>query len=441
MGQVGETLIPSELRRLFNWNLSGCGGELMYDSTIHMRTLARHVSKSDFHSDKSLYDQETLRAEINRAVEIGLSGFSSISLRTNMLKGKNIYQVSDLAESLVVRHITSNIRRVTRVKQDDRQFIVRCLKNILSEGIPLRLYKLDISSFYESVPLELVFQNLESDYAFSGQSIRALRSLFEQLKIAGVSGLPRGVSLSATLSEYLLREFDKKMSERVGVWFFARFVDDIVVVSDGREDQASFMDFAREILPNGLRFNSKSAILDFKPFVKGNGPSEEHGFDYLGYHFSVGLSHQDRRHDGKRWRDTWLDIAPSKVRKIKSRIAKALIAYSGDSDFLLLLNRIRLLTSNFNFVDKKTGARRISGIFFNYPLIDAARSKALQDLDLYLLHAITSRHPKNRLYPVMTTSQRQQLLNLRFQDGFRNKRFFSFSPMRLAALTSCWAYA
>jgi hypothetical protein len=413
----------------------------MYDSTIHMKTLARHVCKADFAADSSLYDRPKLEEAIGRAVELGLSGFSAISLKTNTLRGKAVHQLTDLAESLVVRHITSNIRRVTGVQQDDRQFIVTCMQKMLSEGTSFRVYKFDIESFYEHVQLEEIFGKLESDIAFSAQSVRALRSFFDQLSAIGVAGLPRGVSLSATLAEYLLRDFDRLMSRTQGVWFYARFVDDILIITDGREGAENFKQGAARGLPSGLEFNRKSVSLDFTPYRKTNNAMPEHCFDYLGYRFSVSLAHRDSAHDGKIWRDAWLDIAPSKVRKLKTRIARSLLTYSKDTNFGLLLSRLQLLTSNFNFIDLKTGTRRTSGIYFNYPLVSADKSTALPELDRYLLCAVTSPHPRNHLRPAVTSAQRQQLLNLRFQDGFRNRRFFSFSADRLVKLTACWAYA
>jgi hypothetical protein len=413
----------------------------MYDPTIHAKTLARQVRKSDFAADSSLGIGTNLNLAIDDAVTIGASGFGSISLTTNKLRGKSVYQLTNLSESLVVRHITSNIRRITSVKQDDRQFIVSCIQKMASEGTAFRVYKFDIASFYESVPSQLILKQLEADMAFSGQSIRVLRSLFLQLDAAGVVGLPRGMSLSATLAEYLLRGFDSLISGASGVWFYARFVDDIVIITDGREDKVEFTKLAADSLPSGLHFNRKSTSIDFAPFVKGNVANEEGCFDFLGYHFSVSLAHRNKAIDDKIRRVAWMDIAPSKVRKLKTRLARSLVSYAGDNDFETLLARFRLLTSNFKFIDLKTGIQRSSGIYFNYPLVDVDRSLALPELDNYLVRSVTSPHPRNRLRPAMTAAQRQRLLNLRFQDGFRKRRFFSFSANRLSALTGCWAYA
>jgi hypothetical protein len=413
----------------------------MFDSTIHAKTLARHLRKDDF-ANSFISNQAQLDDVINRAAALGLTGFSSISIEKNSLRGKTIYQITDLAETLVLRHITSNIRSVTSVKQDDRQFIVTCLKMMLSQGTSFRVYKFDIASFYENVSPQGIIEKLERDTAFSGQSIRALHSFFGQLGVAGIPGLPRGVSLSATLAEYLLRDFDKTISNQEAVWFYARFVDDVVIITSGQEIEPEFRRFVAENLPQGLEFNQKSRSVSFSIFHRNNRAAQENCFDFLGYRFSVSLVYKDNTHSNNiRRRDTWMDIAPSKVRRLKTKLAKSLLAYRKDADFELLLARVRLLTSNFNFIDLKTGVRRSSGIYFNYPLVSSERSTALPELDKYLFNAITSPHPKNILRPILTSQQRQMLLNLSFRDGFKNKRFFWFKAARLATLTACWAYA
>jgi hypothetical protein len=411
----------------------------VYDPTIHSKTISRHFRPADFVADKNLLKKPALEAAIADAVKIGHNGFTTIALMTNKLRQKNVYQVTDISQKLVLRHVTNNIKRVTNVKQDDRAFIVSCLKELLSEGVPFRLYKFDIKSFYESVEVAPIIARLRQDIGFSRQSVRTIQSFFDELSALGITGLPRGLALSATLSEYLLRPFDKSASGLSNVWFFARFVDDIVIVTDGRENA---LDFTREVsnaLPNGLIFNSKSKFYDFTRFMKPGVDATEHKFSFLGYQFDVGYVF--RRPDKKLGRSVYLDISSSKISKIKTRIVRTMLDFQKNGNYPILLARIRLLTSNFNFEDRVTGAKRSSGIYFNYPMIDAARSTALRSLDKFLRNSIMSSHPKNTSRPNIATAQRRDLAKLTFTNGYCKKRFYAFGPKRLAALTACWSYA
>ncbi|AMK22349.1 MULTISPECIES: antiviral reverse transcriptase Drt3a [unclassified Sphingobium] len=411
----------------------------MHDPTIHPKSITRQFRSADFIKDPTLLTPDTLKQVVNDAVRLGCSGFDGVAIKSSDLRGKSIYQIDGLAPQLVLRHITSNIRRITGVKQDDRQFIVNCIKKLGSEGTSFRVYKFDVKSFYETVPIDDVLKMLERDLAFSGQSVRALSSLFADLGKLGVAGLPRGMAISATLSEYLMRKFDRIASSTTGVWYYSRFVDDIIIITDGREDEQPFKVHIEAALPKGLRFNEKSRCYAFGQFNGAKMPSDEHSFDFLGYHFAVSCAF--RGSDNKIRREVKLDLAPSKVNKIKTRIAKSLIQYKADNNFADLRDRVRLLTSNFSFEDRVTGAKRNSGVYFNYPLITEPSSGGLRALDKFLRNSIISSTPKNKLFPALGPVQEKEVIRLSFVHGHIKKRFFSFDPKRLAHLTGCWFYA
>ncbi|OYY75727.1 MAG: hypothetical protein B7Y43_18380 [Sphingomonas sp. 28-62-20] len=390
-------------------------------------------------ADRQLADPNYKQAIIERAVTLGQNGFPALAVQRNNLRGKTVYQLKDLSERLVVRHINRNIRRLTGVKQDNREFIIKCVSGFLSEGTRYRAYKFDVKAFYESVsPIEIV-RDLEADEGFSGQSAAALSSFFVEMGKLGVTGLPRGLGLSATLAEYLLRPFDARVSDMAHVWFYARFVDDIFIITDGNEDQSRFTHDVAAALPSGLTFNSKSTAFTFDEYRNGSS-GVAHAFDFLGYRFTVNRPER-RRVDSRIGRQVMLDIAPSKVRRIKTRIALSLVQFKKDHSYADLVARIRLLTSNFNFIDRGTGVRRVAGIYFNYPLVDFDRSTALPSLDKFLRNSVLSNHPKNHVYPAVTAAERRGLAQLSFSDGFKDRRFFSFGPARLVELTACWSHA
>ncbi len=81
--------------------------------------------------------------------------------------------------------------------------------------------------------------------------------------------------------------------------------------------------------------------MDFTPFNSGNTAAQEHCFDFLGYRFSVSLAHRPK---GKICRDAWVDIAPSKVRKLKTQIVEiATRLFEGLPTSGLLHSRFQLL--------------------------------------------------------------------------------------------------
>lgn len=412
----------------------------MFDSTIHRRTIVRQFQASDFSAEPKLASEQYRQEVAAKAVEIANTGFVGIGLKKSILRGKAVFQLTNLPELLIVRHLTANIRRITGVKQDDRSYIVECVRRLLEEGIPFRVYKYDVKNFYESVLVEDILDKLGDDVAFSGQSVRALKSLFENLQFSGVIGLPRGVGISATLAEYLMRNFDYKISNLPGVWYYSRFVDDKIVITNIEASPETFNQDVKKELPSGLTFNQKSTDIVFKDFVKGNIGLREGGFDFLGYKFSVSLSYRNSSAK-KIVRDVSVDLSEGKMKRLKTRFIKSTIKYNSGGSFEDYRDRVRILTGNFRFTDKKTGRSRVSGIYFNYPLIDIDQSESLPELDRFVRSIVSSRNPKNSLRPALSKAQAAEIMRLTFVQGFQERRFFHFKPSRLEALTSCWAYA
>lgn len=413
----------------------------MHDPTFHERTIAAHIHAADIGTHLSLAMPGGKQAAIQGAVAIGRDGFRSVAVAEAKIRGKSTYQVTDFAQILALRHINDNLRRITSAKQDHREFIVRCLIQILSEGIEFHVFKFDIKSFYESVDARQLVRRLQTDINCSGQSVRALASFLDCLRNIGVSGLPRGMAISATLSEYLLQEFDIRIREESDVRFYARFVDDVLVVCGAGADPLTFKARAKEALPAGLQFNHKSRDVHFGKFDKRLASADvEHSISYLGYELSISRVYRDR--DSQRFlRDVRVDIADSKVKKLKSRIALSLYQFSRDHSYEDLRDRLRLMTSNFKFRDKHTRRTRVSGIHFSYPLVDADRSVALPALDKFLRNMIWSQAPRNRLRPQITDQERQELSRTTFTSGFKTKRFYAFTEARLSHLIGVWAYA
>ncbi len=412
----------------------------MRDNTIHERTLKRQLIKADFAADSLLLNSIYRANVIKLAVEVGDKGFSAPPMSQSLLRGKKVYQLRRLADVLVVRHITANIKRITSVKQSNRRVIVECIKTLASDGGAFRVYKFDVKSFYESVSIPDIMERLRADVAFSGQSRRVLDTLFTELSGQGVVGLPRGLALSATLAEYVMRSFDRKIAGCEGVWYYSRYVDDILVIHKPGLSAEALKAFAEGALPPGLTFNEKSRAYEFRACEKGGKDVQENSFEFLGYLFKVNKSVRASA-GNKISRAVNVDIAPSKVRRMKTRIAKSLVQYRKDRNFNDLHDRLKFLTSNFTFIDKKTGQKRVSGIYYNYPLVDFDTSSALEEMDRFRRSMLLSTHPRNVLRPVMSCSQINVLMRLSFRDGFSSKRFFHFSGKRISELKRCWNYA
>lgn len=124
-----------------------------------------------------------------------------------------------------------------------------------------------------------------------------------------ISGLPRGINISATLSEYFMRSFDKEIRKISEFYYYARFVDDIIIFST-KEITKSTLKQISQLLPEGLTLNlEKTNIVRFdndSSFLMKNKPS----ITFLGYQFFKYVENNT-----KKTVKIKTTIAPQKIKK------------------------------------------------------------------------------------------------------------------------------
>ncbi len=409
----------------------------LYDSTFNSHTLQRQLRAHDIHTYPVLNDPVQRDAHVAQAVALARKGFQTLNLSSHELKGATIYQPSSIQEDLVLRKAQENLKRITSVKQSDRLDIIRCIQSLCAEGVPYRVYKIDIKKFYESVDTESLVNSLKQDIPNSPASLLVIGSFFGALTKLAIPGLPRGLAISAVLSEYLLRRFDKAAYRKEGVFYYARYVDDMLFITKGDEAPKQFFKLLSSKLPPGLGFNnSKTWTYDFLPYDKNNADKLENTFDFLGYQFAINTISKNQE------RTISLDIAPKKVKRAKTRLVVSFRRFISDGNFKDLEDRIKILTSNYSFFDHKEQVKRLAGIYYSYRLIDMP-SNGLKELDIFLKKMILSNTGNvcGQLSKALSLTQRRKLLKYSFHRNFEDRNHFDFSNQRLETLIRCWKYA
>lgn len=414
----------------------------MYDFAFDKRGLGREFIRSDFARNSALIDDDARASIIDTAVQHASSGFPNIVFDVSYVRGKPVYQTTILPHDLVLRKLSRNIRILTRVCQADRNNIIKSLAALLTEGHAYRIYKYDIRHFYESFSTEHIENRFASDPGFPASSLSVFRSLRQHLTARNISGLPRGLAISATLSEYAMRAFDSYVRRNPDVYFYARYVDDIIIITTGAEPKRDFMRALHKQLPPGLQFNNtKTHVADlFAPRVRSaNAVTKEASVDFLGYRFNI---MNQEKPNNITFRKVKIDIAPQKVTRFKTRIILSILQFIRDRNFIDLIDRLRLLTGNYNLYDFNKSIRRNVGIYWNYRQIDLSESQALPELDAFLRRLLLARTGRiaMQLTSVLTASMRRQLLALSFSRSFNSQAFYHFSAQRMAHLVRCWSY-
>jgi hypothetical protein len=355
-------------------------------------------------------------------------------------KGKPVFIIDSKnggVDYLAIRKVDSNLRKIYKVKQADRSAIVRQLLTILEDGSPMYLLKLDIKSFYESIDPEILLNKIKRDQMISKKTETILQSLFNHRKIKKIDGLPRGISISATLSELYMREIDRAIRNFNGVYFYSRFVDDIVIISFDKENKV-LRQLKQYLRQNKLSLNdSKQQELE----LDGKKNTVLGGFSYLGYRFEI--TRKQVNNINIMLNKISVYIADVKMTKIRNRIVKVFLDYFKNSDFVLLKNRLKFLTGNCA-IDKNKNGTLMVGNFYNYPeLTDMSMLKKIDEF-LYSLLKNKNGNVGRKISKVLNNTQIDKLLSYSFVYGYnkggKGPLVFNFSQKQIYKLTMCWKY-
>ena len=170
--------------------------------------------------------------------------------------------------------------------------------------------------------------------------------------------------------------------------------------------------------------------------------SEVAVFEYLGYEYKV-EDNQLHNKSGNQavFREVRVCLSQSKIKKIKTRVYKAIYCYLKTGDYSLLEDRLAFLTSNRLMKDKKTNKVFATGLYYSNINIDSS-SRGLKDIDNCLRSLILKTPMMNRVASSYTLSndQKRLLLNYSFEKGFLNNNYKRFSPERLRFIKDAWRY-
>ncbi|MDF3078000.1 MAG: maturase protein [Sphingobacteriaceae bacterium] len=342
------------------------------------------------------------------------------------LRHKNYYYASDLVNKLILRKLNSNIKKLYKDKQANRNLIVYQIKTLLEDQCPLYILRTDISSFYASISQERLLEKLKGDSMLSYFSIRLIEKIFSNKLLSEVPGLPQGVPISSTLSELYMRRFDKAIRGFDGIYYYARFVDDIIIFNYSRKQTETLVNALDSMLETGLNKNLKKTSTFDGSLLRPYSPLE-----FLGYKFYF-------KKTDKKSKEMVISIADSKVKKIKTRIILSFVDFVKTREELLLIKRIQFLTGNYNLKSSIEGVSLKAGIFYNY--IHANDTEVFHQLNLFYHKTLNSRRNSLgvKLAPLLSPALKSQLQKYSFAHGFNKKVFYRFDAATMKNISNCW---
>ncbi len=348
-----------------------------------------------------------------------------------------IYTIGNTpANFFAMKHLQYIFHKLYDVKQSNRYHIVNQLKSLLNDKFPKYIIRTDIKKFYESIPSEILLNHLREDNLLTPKAKRLISQVIKDYMVQSDSdkGIPRGIGISAYLSEYYMRKVDYEIQKISNVSYYARYVDDIVVLFTPTNTH-SFPDYfasIKEIITsdyslelNGRKTSKIDLTKNSDKFLVNNKEKSEYPLDYLGYSFNL-----QNRVKKSTIPTLEVSITESKKDKIKDRIEKSFEAYSMSRDknnaYRHIKNRIKFLTGNTRLANNKGNV--LIGIYFSNMLL--TNKDVIKELDLFLTEKIDSTIEKEQ--------HKTKLLKFTFEGGFNNHSFHKFNTVKLSRILKGW---
>lgn len=418
--------------------------------------------------------------QLTDSLDTSYEEIANDSFEFSLKQVSEYFLTNDLPNKLILRKLNDNVKRIYKDEQANRRIIISQVKTLLSETCPFWVIKTDIKSFYESIDRERLISKFHDDSMLSYQSMFLLKRIFENPILVGKSGVPRGMNISATMSELYMRKFDRWVRSYDSVYYYARFVDDIIIFANSLKDSLSLIDNLNpqlNILAEGLSINhKKTELFDGKTLQsldiksgKNIPKKSKYKLDYLGYSFSkiiipekivpkkiqninklrytiaskysviennpisVVLLDTIQR---EKYSNLIVSVADKKVKKIKTRMIKAFFDFSKNKNFSLLEKRIQFLTGNYSIRKSEEGNSLRAGIYYNY--LQVTNHSVFTELNQLLRKSIYSKSPNFGTKIGLSNIQKRKLSKYCFLAGFKNKVHFEFSYIEMQKIIKCW---
>ncbi|WP_313057293.1 antiviral reverse transcriptase Drt3a [Stutzerimonas nitrititolerans] len=365
--------------------------------------------------------QRLINSELERVSKtIGSKEFriNLVALPTN-IDGKRVYGVENsLDQILAVKFVQRMLKILYSIRMPSRDILISQIKSIALDGVPKHIIRADVESFYESVQHKELLDRIHQSPELSVPIKRILTRLMKDyIAISGdLNGLPRGIGISAYLSEIYLSSIDAEIRRIDDLFYYGRYVDDMILMYAPQQKDlaANYLNTLSKVLHGkGLKLNSKTKEISL---------TEQNGrFDYLGYTFDVSSSTPGVR------------LSKRKLDKYRSRIDKAFLDYAKKSVFIPkkaaeeLVFRCLFLTGNMRLFNRKSNA--FIGIYFSNKYI--TDTTQLFGLDQYY---------RNKIAGISSPSLKRKLSKLSFEKGFKEKLFRNFNSNQLSELSRGWKH-
>lgn len=346
------------------------------------------------------------------------------------------------AHQFAIKQLQLNIQKTFKVKQAARHNILVNIKTFITGKMPLYIIRTDISSFYESIPHDKLLPMVTDNTLLSNKSkafIKGIIRTYEDIKNTMLAqsghGVPRGVGISACLSEVYMRDIDHKIMRQPEVIFYARYVDDIFIILSALPSTLTIESYFNELSnifdSYGLKLKQKNDGSGKCQLISLNKDNVSPvSFDYLGYNLSI--SRNGNINSVK------FSMTEKKKDKILSRVDNAISHFEKVSQYDVhqayhdLRDSVRYIFGNLSLFKSKRGVK--IGLFFSNDLLD--NLEQLEEITKELNSKTVQPFIKLKDYLVLKQKAEKILHGIKAEDRWIDKPMYKFSAQRIEEIQS-----
>lgn len=387
---------------------------------------------------------ETLVEDMSSIAEEVNNRHFSFKIDKHIYGGKEEFTLKESRASFyAMKQLMYNMKRTFKIEMPGRHQIMASIKPLMNMKMPIFIIRTDINSFYESIPQEHLLQRVYDNSLLSFKSKSFIKQVFQayesikdvNLTTAGV-GIPRGIGISAMLSEVYMQDIDQKIKSRTEVIYYARYVDDIFMIFTSLDGHNSLNDYYKDLKKEfksiGLELKSigdpKCKLIAYRPDA-----FKDTQFDYLGYKLKLSKLSKELT--------TVYSLSDKKIDKLKEKIDNAFKHFKTLSKKDIkaarrdLLDSLDYITGNIRLSNSKKHAK--AGLYYNNALLDD-----LLELDKFtqLLHnhpinpnAGSFSDPTER--QIFIAALQKRIAKIDFRQRWEERKMFSFSMARIAEIS------
>lgn len=344
--------------------------------------------------DKKAKYVESRDAEITRFTENIKNGAYDIRLREVVAKDKAGYTTDNTESMLLSKTLMLELKRSYKIIPANRNNIIEELRALLDNPMPKIVIRADFHEFFESIPQKELIDKINEDSYISAFSLKCLKTFIYRFnELSGnwenKKGIPRGLAFSPYLAEIYLRTFDRKIRRIEGVYFYKRYVDDIIILANPevQDKERLWRQLVFEVNEIGLSLSKKKK----KKACEIISPESDVPFilNYLGYKFRYRVGKLDVLLTDEKYNryKECVRLAFEKYKEIGSFSSRRKGIHDTREDpTIQFMHRLNALTSNGHLNGRKNLV--LVGIYYSNKYLTSLEQ--LIQLDDYLKECLDS---------------------------------------------------